>query len=115
MGTILQVVTCVMKKQHFLSASGVENNPFPVVAEEQMSLARISPPAMLFVLCSATCFVSLVISVFQEMQAADSCDFSLRRAIAFLSLSEVCWNASFIDVIMSSSVCNWTLSCVSFT
>ena len=43
MGTILQVVTCVMEKQLFLSASGVENNPFPVVAEEQMSLARIFP------------------------------------------------------------------------
>ena len=41
--------------------------------------------------------------------AASSCALST----ACLSLSEVSWKHSFISVILSSSVCNWTLNCAS--
>ena len=66
---------------------------------------------------SATSFVRLITSLFQESQAVVARGISRLRAaarscaliIVCLSLSEVSWELSFRDVIMSSSVCDWTL------
>ena len=110
-GCFLRVGMSDVVIQLYLSAKRVANNLFLAMVEEQIVMHRVSP---------CYCIRALLCHLFrksfqfivQESHAVVSCDISFWRTAArlcglitaCLSLPEVPWTHSIMDVIMSSSI-----------